>query len=67
MKKIELKINNISCSHCVNAIKSELLDIRGVKTAEGNPQNKIMAIEFEDPATEAEILKILQESNYPAE
>lgn len=67
MKKIELKINNISCSHCVNAIKNELLDIRGVKTAEGNPLNKTMTIEFEDPATEAEILKILQEINYPAE
>lgn len=67
MKKIELKINNISCSHCVNAIKNELLDIRGVKTAEGNPRNKTMTIEFEDPATEAEILKILQEINYPAE
>lgn len=67
MNKIELKIPNISCGHCVNAIKNELLDIKGVSAAEGNHDRKTMVIEFSEPATEAEILKILLEINYPAE
>ncbi len=67
MSKINLKIPNISCGHCVNAIKNELLDMNGIKSAEGDPSQKIMEIEFVEPATEADIRKILKEINYPAE
>ncbi len=67
MSKITLKIPNISCGHCVNAIKNELLDMNGIKSAEGDPSQKIMEIEFVEPATEADIRKILKEINYPAE
>lgn len=67
MSKITLKIPNISCGHCVNAIKNELLDMNGIKSAEGDPSQKIMEIEFVEPATEADIQKILKEINYPAE
>lgn len=67
MSKITLRIPNISCGHCVNAIKNELLDMKGIKSAEGDPSQKIMDIEFIEPATEADIRKVLKEINYPAE
>ncbi|WP_027359476.1 heavy-metal-associated domain-containing protein [Desulforegula conservatrix] len=67
MNKITLKIPNISCGHCVNAIKNELLDMKGIKSAEGDPSQKTMDIEFIEPATEADILKVLKEINYPAQ
>lgn len=67
MSSITLRIPNISCGHCVNAIKNELLDMKGIKSAEGSPAQKTMEIEFIEPATEDDIRKVLKEINYPAE
>ena len=67
MSSITLRIPNISCGHCVNAIKNELLDMKGIKSAEGSPAQKTMEIEFIEPATENDIRKALKEINYPAE
>ncbi len=67
MNKLQIRVPNISCGHCVNAIRNELLELSGIKSAEGNPEQRTMIIEYEEPATEARILKVLKEINYPAE
>lgn len=67
MSKENLKIPNISCGHCVMAIKNELGEMKGVKKIEGNPESKQITVEFEAPATIEAIRKTLQEINYPAE
>ena len=51
MSKDTLSIPNISCGHCVMAIKNELQDMEGVKSVEGNPQAKTVDIEWDAPAT----------------
>jgi copper chaperone CopZ len=66
MTKETLSIPNISCGHCVNAIKSELSEIQGVKSVEGSPEAKTVDIEWEDPASLDKIKNILKEINYPA-
>ena len=67
MEKQTLTIPNISCGHCVMAIKNELLELPGVKAAEGDPESKTMTVEWEDPATQEQIRSKLQEINYPAD
>ena len=66
MSKDTLSIPNISCGHCVMAIKNELQDMAGVKSVEGNPQAKTVDIEWDAPATMEKIKATLKEINYPA-
>jgi copper chaperone len=65
LEKNTLKVPNISCGHCVNAIKNELAEMRGIKSVEGNPENKTITIEWETPATLESIKEKLKEINYP--
>ena len=66
MAKETLTIPNISCGHCVNAIKNELSEIQGVKSVEGSPEAKTVDVEWEDPASLDKIKETLKEINYPA-
>jgi copper chaperone CopZ len=59
-------IPNISCGHCVMSIKNELNELDGIKTVEGDPENKSITVEFESPATLEQIKETLKEINYPA-
>ena len=59
-------IPNISCGHCVMAIKNELGDVDGVKSVEGDPENKQITVQWEAPLTLEKIQETLQEINYPA-
>jgi copper ion binding protein len=66
MAKDTFTISNISCGHCVNAIKKELGELEGVKSVEGNPETKSVDVEWEDPASLNKIKETLIEINYPA-
>ncbi len=67
MEKQTLTVPNISCGHCVMAIKNELTEQSGVKSVDGDPENKRITVEFDTPATLESIRSTLQEINYPAE
>lgn len=66
MKKNIFSVPNISCGHCINAIKLELIDLAGVLFVEGDPVNKTITVEWEEPATLEIIRKRLEDINYPA-
>ena len=66
MEKQTFSIPNISCGHCVMTIKSELNELEGVTTVDGNPDSKNVTVEWEDPATLDKIKETLKEINYPA-
>jgi copper chaperone CopZ len=66
MEKHTFSIPNISCGHCVMTIKNELSELEGVKSVEGDPENKIIRVEWEQPATLKEIKFKLEGINYPA-
>ena len=66
MEKQTLTIPNISCGHCVMTIKNELSELTGVSAVAGNPADKSITIEWDAPATLAEIRNILSKLNYPA-
>ena len=67
MEKQSLTVPNISCGHCVAAIKSELSTLDGVQSVEGDPAAKQITVAFEAPATLAALRDKLAEINYPAE
>ena len=66
MEKKTFSIPNISCGHCVMAIKNELSELDGVKRVEGSPEAKSIDVEWEAPITEDKIKETLKEINYPA-
>lgn len=67
MEKQTFTIPNISCGHCVMTIKNELSELEGVTAVDGNPDNKSVTVEWEDPASLDKIKETLKEINYPAE
>ncbi len=61
-----LNIPNISCGHCVMAIKRELGEMDGVTKVDGDPGKKQITLEWDAPATLDKIKSTLAEINYPA-
>ncbi len=66
MEKQTFTVPNISCGHCVMAIKNELGDLEGVNRVEGDPSDKSITVEWENPITAEKIKNTLKEINYPA-
>ena len=66
MERSTFSIPNISCGHCVNAIKRELEEIQGVTKVEGDPGTKQVSVQWDPPATLEKIKSTLKEINYPA-
>ena len=60
------KIPNISCGHCVNAIKSELSEMEGVVSISGDPLSRQIEVKWNAPASMESIKTLLKEINYPA-
>ena len=59
-------IPNISCGHCVMAVKNELSEMPGVQSVKGNPESKTVVVAWDAPASEDDIRAKLKEINYPA-
>jgi len=66
METKTLSIPNISCGHCVMAIKRELSEMEGVTKVDGDPGKKEITLQWDAPATIEKIKSTLQEINYPA-
>lgn len=66
MEKQNLRIENISCGHCVMTIKNELSEIDGVVSVDGDAGKKQVTVQWNAPATLEAIRSRLEEINYPA-
>ena len=58
-------IENISCGHCVNTIKNELNDLKGITSVEIDQNSKQVEVSWQEPLTWKEINELLEEINYP--
>lgn len=65
MNTVTYYIPNISCGHCVHTIKMEVGEMEGVTLVEADQDTKTARITYGEPATEAKILALLEEINYP--
>lgn len=66
METKTLSVPNISCGHCVMAIKRELGELEGVAKVDGDPTTKQITLQWDAPATLDKIKSTLKEINYPA-
>ncbi len=67
MKTVTYTVPGISCMHCVHTIKTEVGDLEGVQSVNADAQTKLVTIQFDTPATEAQIVDLLKEINYAPE
>jgi copper chaperone len=67
MEETVLSIPNISCGHCVMAVKNELSELNGVVSVEGDVAAKKVTVKWHAPTTLEQIRKTLVEINYPAD
>ena len=66
METKKISIPNISCGHCVMTIKNELSELKGVSKVEGDPNTRMITVDWDAPATLEQIKTHLKEINYPA-
>jgi len=67
MEQHIFSIPNISCGHCVAAIKNELVEMEGILAVEGDPAAKQVTVKWEPPMSAETIRTVLKEINYPAD
>ena len=67
MTTITYSVPNISCSHCVHTINTELGELPGVQTVAADLPTKSVKVSYAAPATPEKIEELLAEIDYPAE
>jgi copper chaperone len=66
MEKVTLHAPDISCMHCVMAIKRAVGNLEGVSKVEGDPNTKRVEVTY-DPqrVTLEQIMRTMAEEGYP--
>jgi copper chaperone len=65
MSTVKFNVPAISCGHCVHTIQMELGELEGVRSVQASLEKKDVTVTYEDPATEKQIISLLQQINYP--
>lgn len=65
MEKRTFLVPAIHCGHCVHTIQNEVGELSGVKLVKADEQSKQVTVEWDTPATWAQIEALLKEINYP--
>lgn len=63
MKEI-LKVEGMSCGHCVNSIETSVGELAGVSAVKVNLDSKEVAVEFDNAATLAQIKETIEDQGY---
>lgn len=67
MEKLNLKISQMNCSHCVNKITTFLKEVRGVQEIECHLDSKEVTITFTSPATKEQIIEAIEDCGFEVE
>jgi copper chaperone CopZ len=65
MESRSYTVPGIHCGHCVSTIERELSELQGVQRAKADLFSRRLEVDFEPPATEAQITALMAEINYP--
>ena len=66
MKEFVLKVSDMSCGSCVNAVKSALTRVEGVQQAEVSLEDKTARVMSEDAVSAGELLAAVEAAGYSA-
>ena len=64
MMKEVLKVEGMSCNHCVNSIEKNVGELTGVSTVKVDLGNNEVAVEFDEAATLSKIKETIEEQGY---
>ena len=62
--KAELKIEGMSCMHCVKHVKEALTAVEGVTGADVALETKTAVIDYEGEITESLLAEVIDEAGY---
>ena len=66
MEEVTLTAPDISCDHCIAAIRQAVSKLPGVQFVDGNPQTKQVTIRYDPSVVElTTIEKAMEEEGYP--
>lgn len=67
MATVQLQAPDISCGHCVGAVKNRVGQLDGVETVEANADTKLIDITFDSEKVNLDKIKAeLADEGYPA-
>jgi copper chaperone CopZ len=64
VEKKTFLVPNIGCDGCVRTIKNEVGQLAGVKYVDANVSDKMVTVEWDNPATWQQISKTLEDIEY---
>lgn len=59
-----LKVEGMSCNHCVNSIETNVGELTGVSTVKVDLGNNEVLVEFDNAATLAQIKETIEDQGY---
>ena len=65
MTTVHFTVPGISCDHCVNTIRRAVSEVSGVAQVTGDSGTKQIEVDFDPPATRAQIVAAMVEWDYP--
>jgi len=66
VEEVTLTAPDISCDHCIAAIRGALSKLAGVQFLDGNPQTKKVTIRYDPSVVDlTDIEKAMEEEGYP--
>ncbi len=66
MTNTVLKIEGMTCDHCVSTVKAALLRVRDVRTAVVNLAEKTAVVTSGSPLEMSEVVRVVEEEGYKA-
>lgn len=63
MKEV-LKVEGMSCGHCVNSIESSVGELNGVSSVKVDLANNEVTVEFENEATLNQVKETIEDQGY---
>lgn len=66
MQTITLKIEGMTCQHCVKSVNKALSEIKGVKSVLISLETKQAAVSFEDDIKKEDLIKAVDEIGFKA-
>ncbi len=68
MKEIVIKVEGMSCEHCVKSVTGALEALQGVKSVNVSLENKTATVEYDEAAVTVEALKeAIEDQGYDVE
>ncbi len=64
MKDIKLKVEGMTCNHCVMTVKRAVMGVQGVKEADVSLSDGTVVIKAEDEINEEHIKRAIEQAGY---